>query len=38
MLSLELNIIETFLIHKEGCAAIIQDDLGPILDKLAESY
>jgi NAD-dependent SIR2 family protein deacetylase len=38
MIRINLNVIEISLIHKEDRAAVIQGDLGPILDKLAEDY
>jgi NAD-dependent SIR2 family protein deacetylase len=38
MIRINLNIIEISLIHNEDRAAIIQGDLCPILDKLAEDY
>jgi NAD-dependent SIR2 family protein deacetylase len=38
MIRINLNVIEISLIHEEDRAAIIQGDLGPILDKLAEEY
>jgi NAD-dependent SIR2 family protein deacetylase len=38
MIRINLNVIEISLIHGEDRAAIIQGDLGPILDKLAEEY
>jgi NAD-dependent SIR2 family protein deacetylase len=38
MIRINLNVIEISLIHKEDRAAVIQGDLGPILQKLAEEY
>jgi NAD-dependent SIR2 family protein deacetylase len=36
MIRINLNVVEITLLYKEDRAAIIQGDLGPILDKLAE--
>jgi hypothetical protein len=38
MIRINLNIVEISLIHKEDRAAVIQGDLGSILDKLAKEY
>jgi NAD-dependent SIR2 family protein deacetylase len=38
MIRINLNVIEISLIHDEDRAMIIQGDLGPILEKLAEEY
>jgi NAD-dependent SIR2 family protein deacetylase len=38
MMRINLNVIEISLIHNDDRAAIIQEDLGPILSKLAEEY
>ncbi|MDR1324967.1 MAG: hypothetical protein LBK00_02905 [Treponema sp.] len=38
MIRINLNVIEISLIHEEDRAAVIQGDLGPILNKLAEGY
>jgi hypothetical protein len=38
MIRINLNTVEISLIHGEDRATIIQGDLGPILEKLAEEY
>jgi hypothetical protein len=38
MIRINLNVVEITLLYKEDRAIIIQGDLGPILDKLAENY